>query len=408
MIKETIQIVVCGSVDHGKSTLLGRLLLDTHSLSKEKMQELKNISWGLRKDIEPAFLIDQFLEERQEERTIDTSQVFINTSGKRFCLIDTPGHVEFIKNMMTGATQADSALLVVDAVDGIREQTKRHLALLKLCGITSIAVVINKMDKIEYGRDRFLELCTEVKNVFSKMGLNLVFSAPISGKEGENIARPSRKMNWFKGPTLIDILTFLSPAAKTSKLLPLRLPVQDIYRLDGEDVCVGRIETGCLRTGQDVIVWPSGAPARVILIKNSKIKKRNAGTKENVGIILDGFSTKRGDILYSKNTKPLVTDLFDARVFWLNREPLKINDNFLLRCATQTKKAQIISILSRYDTVTLDIIGGDSSQVCFNELAEVKLKIDSELVAEKFNNVKELGSFVLEDGKGVCCAGVII
>ncbi len=206
MAKDTLYIAITGHVDHGKSTLIGRLLIDTGSLPKDKMDELNKIAKELGKDAELAYLTDQLKEEREENKTIDTTQTFIKTKNRDFVIIDTPGHTEFLKNMLTGASMASAAVLIVDAHEGIMEQTRRHAYLLSMIGIEDIIVVLNKMDVENFDQGRFKKLASDLSGIFGELNMEPAYMIPVSAREGINIMKRSKEMEWYKGPTLIEAL----------------------------------------------------------------------------------------------------------------------------------------------------------------------------------------------------------
>ncbi len=407
MKQDVVTIAVCGSVDHGKSTLLGRLLLETRSLPKERLQELKNISVALGKDLEPAFLIDQFKEERDQERTIDTAQVFLKTSKRRYCFVDTPGHVEFIKNMMTGATQADAALLLVDAADGMKEQTRRHANLLKLLGIREVIVVVNKMDKVGYAEEVFRVLSDEVQTFLGRLEIKPSAIVPVSAREGVNILKASPSMRWYRGPVLIRAIDSVSVLEVSQSRRPLRLPVQDVYHVDGQEVCVGRVESGTLKTGEVVVVWPSGREARVVLLKVFGKKKNKAAAQESIGLVVKNAALARGDVISSHGEKPILASCFVVELIWLVAEPLKLGDRVVIRCATQEAMGVVSRILEVCDSSTLETLEKDGTLVSLHGLARVELRCDTPLVLEKFDHIRELGRLVLEDQGNICAAGIV-
>lgn len=233
MRRETVKIVIVGHVDHGKSTLIGRLLLDTNSLPKERIAEIKKISKELGKDTELAFLTDQLKEERERGITIDTTQIFFKTRRKNFVIIDALGHLEFLKNMITGATQAEAAVLIIDAKEGIMEQTRRHLYIIQLIGIKQVIVVLNKMDLVKYNREIFNRIKQELSIFLEQMDIKTAIIIPISAKKNDNISRKSFRTNWFRGPRLLEALDSLKIEVQDIDK-PLILPVQDVYKVDAK------------------------------------------------------------------------------------------------------------------------------------------------------------------------------
>lgn len=407
MDKRLLNIVVCGDVDHGKSTLLGRLLLETGSLSLEKISELEDVCHQRGKDLEPAFFIDQLKEEREQERTIDTAQVFLKTRKRSYCLIDTPGHVEFIKNMMTGLTQAEAALLLVDASCGVQEQTQRHVSLLKMCGVSSMIVAVNKMDLVSYGENRFREVCRILLSVLDGARRAAVAVIPVVAKKGDNILKRSERLKWYKGPVLIEAMDALESYGQAERK-PLRFSIQDVYRIDGEVVYAGRVESGCIRARQKVIILPDGEEAEISAVKVYGAKKGAAYAGENIGLTLKGSKSRRGEILSSRENQPFVVKSFEGSVFWISLRPLKLGQTVSLRCAAQEVRVTVDHILQIRNSATLEVLEREEREVKCNELAKVVFRSDVPWVIENFNFTAPLGRFVLEDAAGVCGFGMKI
>ncbi len=412
MKTEVLKIALCGEVDHGKSTLLGRLLWETGSLPPEKRFELKRVSGQLGKDIEPAFLVDQFREEREEERTIDTTQVFFKTRKRRYCLIDTPGHVEFIKNMMTGACQAEAGLLLIDASGGVRKQTKRHVHLLRMFGIRDVIVAVNKMDLIGFDKKKFDEIKAEVLDFFKQCGLKASAVIPVSAKKGDNIVRRSPSLAWHKGPTLVAALDALSFAG-IRRGRSLRLPIQDVYRDGSETIYVGRVESGRVKVKQKVVLFPSGRQTQVLAIKVFGPRKISASTGENVGLVLkDAFCAKRGEVVCAQGVqaaaRPFCFSSFQGSVFWLSQRPLKVQQSFTLRCATQEASGIVEKIKGRMDSATLEVMESDPRAIERNELGRVVFNVKPSLVLERFDQIAPLGRFVIEEAGKISGFGVFL
>src|SRR5271156_1908876 len=240
-----VRIVIVGHVDHGKSTLVGRLLFETGSLPEGKLAMLKAVSARRGMSFEWSFLLDALQTERDQGITIDTTQIRFRTRSRDVVLIDAPGHAEFLRNMITGASQADGALLIIDALEGIRDQTRRHGYLLHLLGVKQVAVVVNKMDRVDFNETRFAEIRDEISTHLTGLGVTPLAVIPISARDGDGVAALSPRASWDDGPTAIDALHQLEPA-RPAELLPLRLPVQASYKFDDRRIVAGRIESGNL------------------------------------------------------------------------------------------------------------------------------------------------------------------
>lgn len=408
MVKENLKIIIVGHVDHGKSTLIGRLAYETNSLSPEVLKEIKKVSRKRGKDFEFAYLADQLEEERKEDRTIDTTQVFLKTRKRDYVIIDAPGHVAFIKNMITGATQAEEAILIVDVEEGLKEQTKRHSYILHLLGLKRLIVLINKMDLVAYCEERFKKAKKEILPYLDSAGLKVICTIPISAKEGDNISRKSLNMKWYKGPPLVRALNLVK-AGKTSRVAPLRFPVQDIYQINGEKIIVGRVVSGRLEAKETVFFAPSTEEGVIKEIKVFGKKKRIARKGESVGLVLDReLPIARGEVLYGKGKKPGVTTLIQAHLLWISNMPLHRETTFDFRCATCRVKCRVERIERRLDSSTLIILEQDAQSLRYNEVGEVLIKTEAPVALEKFNFIRELGRFVLEDNMTVCASGIIM
>jgi len=402
-----INIVIIGHVDHGKSTLIGRLLLDTNSLPKEKLAEIKKISSQLGKETELAYLTDQLKEEREQEKTIDTTQIFFKSRRRRYCIIDAPGHVEFIKNMLTGASQAKGAVLIVDAQAGIKEQTQRHAYLIAMLGIENIIVVFNKMDLAAYEQRRFEELKKELMIFLTDLKIKPKFFIPVSAKDGQNISAKSPKMRWHKGPYLLQALGRFSVIKGLTKR-PLRFSVQDSYKIKNEEITVGKVLSGVIKSGQKITMFPSSKNSivKAIRIFGKNPKKASAG--ENIGIILANPEfAERGEVIAGDSGLPRCLNRFKAEIFWLADAPLQINKSLALRCSAQQVSCRIERIESRMNSSTLEILEENASQLKTNEAAAVIIKTEKPVVLENFEFIEELGRFVLEDNYNLQAAGII-
>ena len=409
MDRETLSIVITGHVDHGKSTLIGRLLLETKSLPREKLAEIRKLSATLGKDTEIAYLTDQFKEERSREMTIDTTQIFFKTRKRDYVIIDSPGHLELIKNMITGATLAETAILIVDATEGIMEQTRRHAYIIAMIGIKNIIITINKMDMVNYNQKRFEDISDEIKQFFTALGLITSFIIPISAKEGINISKKTPLLEWYKGPSFLRALDMLKPTPeKTGK--HLRFPVQDTYKIDGEQVLVGKILSGSFVKGKDVIILPGPEKAKIQSLKIFNKTPKIASAGENIGIALDRKTKiKRGYVLVDDIDKAHLVNSFQGNIFWMSEKPLEVNKAFKMRCSTQEVDCVAEKIETKIDSSTFEIIPENKSQVKLNESARVIFKTEKPIVIEEFNTLKELGRFVIEDkNSALLGAGIII
>src|SRR5262249_41896478 len=286
-----LRVVIVGHVDHGKSTLIGRLLHETGALAEGKLKSLEAESRGRGMRLEWSFLLDALQTERDQGITIDTSQVRLRTATRDVVLIDAPGHAEFLRNMITGAAQADAAVLIVDATEGVRDQTRRHGYLLHLLGVRQVVVVINKMDRAGFDAARFDEIRTEITAHLAGLGLPPAAVIPISARNGDGVARHTSATAWYRGPTVLAALDAFSPAPKPHDSAPRR-PVQAIYKFDDRRIIAGRVESGRIGVGDDIVILPAGKRARIRSIEawpapDAVRAPRVATAGQSIGITLD-------------------------------------------------------------------------------------------------------------------------
>jgi bifunctional enzyme CysN/CysC len=412
LARDLMKIVIVGHVDHGKSSLIGRLLYDTGSLPPGKVEELEAISARRGMAIEWSFVLDAFQAERDQAVTIDTTQIWFKTDQRDYVIIDAPGHREFLKNMVSGAASADAAVLVVDAAEGVREQTRRHAYLLHLLGIRQVAVAVNKMDLVAYGESRFTEVAQEVAGYLADIGITPSFIVPVSAREGDNVAATSgadqfAQMPWYEGPSLLQALDHFQAVTRTLDQ-PLRFPIQDIYKFDQRRVLVGRIESGILRVGDTLLFSPSNKTARVRSIEawNVDPPTVQASAGESVAITLDEqLFLERGEVASHEELPPWLTTVFRSTLFWLSAAPLEAGRRYKLKLATREAPVTVQTIERIIDTDSL--AGRDGARVERNAVAEVVLRSREVLSLDEYRNMARTGRFVLVDGYDTVAGGVI-
>ncbi|MGE4314172.1 MAG: adenylyl-sulfate kinase [Pseudobdellovibrionaceae bacterium] len=394
---EKLRIVIVGHVDHGKSSLIGRLLYDTDSLPDGRFEEVKAASDRRGDVMEWSYLLDAFQAERDQAITIDTTQIPFATDKRDIVIIDAPGHTEFLRNMVSGAAQADAAILVVDAEEGLQEQTRRHAYLLSLIGLTQIGVVINKIDKVGFKRERFAEVAKDISNYLASLGLTPADIIPLSARHGDNIMGASDNLPWFEGPTLLDLLhTFETRRAQTAQ--PLRFPVQDIYRIEEKRVIVGRIESGILRVGEKIILSPTNEEATIKTIEvwpETAEKKVEARAGESIGITLDKpVFVDRGHVVSHENEAPMLSKVFRMHLFWLSNTPLKVGQTYELHMGTSRNLVTVQSIEKIISTDDLSPITGGEG-VKRNQMANVTLRARDLISLDPFTENAATGRAVL-------------
>lgn len=404
--KEDMNIVIVGHVDHGKSTLIGRLFYDTDSLPEEKKAEIENIAKEKNQDIEFAFVMDYLEEERDQGVTIDTTQTYFQTKKRNYTIIDAPGHKEFLKNMITGASQAEAAILIVDADEGVSEQTRRHSYILRFLGIQQIIVVLNKMDLVDYKESRYEEVKSELNTFFKKIAVKPSFYTPISAKKGDNVAEKSENMDWYDGKTILQALDTFSKLELEEKVL--RLPVQDVYKIDNKRITVGRVESGTIRQGQEIILQPSETETKVKSIEVFEEERTEASAGESIGITTeDPIFIDRGQVICPKEQPATPTNKFIAEIFWMSKNPIKEGDTITLKCATQEVKATIANIKRKINSSTLEMIEENTDTIEETEAAETIIETKEPIVVELFQDIQELGRFVLTRDAVTVAGGII-
>jgi bifunctional enzyme CysN/CysC len=401
-------VVIVGHVDHGKSTLIGRLLHDTGSFMEGKLEELKAVCARRNVEFEWSFLLDAFQAERDQAITIDTTQIWFRTKKRNYVIIDAPGHREFLKNMISGAAFADAAILVIDAKEGVREQTKRHAYLLHLLGLQQITVVVNKMDMVGYSQERFNELSKEITAYLKGIHVTPHSIIPIAARHGENIATAATaNMPWFKGITLLETLDKFEPIAAPVER-PLRFPVQDVYRYDEIRYIAGRIEAGVVRKGDTLTFSPSNRTAKVVSIEKwaSKRDILSAQAGESIGITLDQpIFVARGDIASHAEKPPVLVNAFRANVFWLGKKPLKVGNLYKIKLSTYEASVTVQSIDRIISTDDLSRVEKDTVDI--NEMAEVTFRSRELLALDPYQENAKLGRIVLVENHDVVGGGII-
>lgn len=409
MRKDLVKIVIVGHIDHGKSTFIGRILYDLKSMPADIYKKLQLSGHSKKTGLKLASLLDSFEEEQNQERTIDTTRVRFSTVKRDYAVIDAPGHKEFLKNMMTGATSAEAAILLIDAQKGIKDQTKRHAYILSLLGIKQIIVVINKMDLVGFDSKKFNALQKKCLRLFKALSLKVTAFLPVSAFYGDNVVTRSSRMNWYKANTVIEELDGLKMEDAASVGI-LRFPVQDVYDSGGRKVVAGRIESGRIRVGDEVLISPSNKKSTVISIEkwNTPRTIDSAQAKESVGIVLkDALHIERGCILSHPVNAPNISHQFKGNIFWMGSKALTENKKYIIKLATQEIPCKIISIEKIIDILTLEnVVDADASKRTHN-VAEVTLKTDKPIVFDDFSNIRETGRFVIVDGYEASGGGII-
>jgi sulfate adenylyltransferase large subunit len=394
MHDEKLKLVIVGHVDHGKSTLIGRLLFDTGSLPIDKVTEIQQICSSLGKEFEFGFILDNLEEERDQGITIDTTQIFFRSEKRQYVIIDAPGHVEFIKNMITGASQAGAAAVIIDAEEGVQEQTKRHAYILGMLGIQNIIVLINKMDRTGYDRDRFDEVKKSFGGFLNEIGLSAGYFVPISASHGDNVVTRSEKTPWYQGPTFLDALDALRIGGDFQDS-PLRFSVQDVYNFS-KRIIAGKVLSGTLHRNDKILILPSGETTCIRSLEEYLKDPTVAETGKCIGVTTaDKVFCDRGYVFSDLHDTPAVTHTFSANIFWMDKKPHKKDQPLVFRCSTQESRGTITRFHTVINSSSLELIGTNTGEIRNREVAQVTIQTDNPVIVEKYCKTAELGRFVL-------------
>ncbi|MCD6048346.1 MAG: sulfate adenylyltransferase, large subunit [Gammaproteobacteria bacterium] len=412
MQEELMNIVVVGHVDHGKSTIIGRLLADTHSLPQGKLEQVKANCERNSKPFEYAFLLDALKDEQAQGITIDLARCFFKTSQRKYLILDAPGHSEFLKNMITGAAHAEAALLVIDANEGIQENSKRHAYMLSMLGIKQLLVVVNKMDLIQYSQEKFNRIVADYRLFLNHIGLTPVNFIPVSGMQGDSIVALSKNIPWYQQQTVLETIdSFQKSQPLTQKAF--RMPVQDIYKFtkkqDDRRIVAGRIESGQVSVGDKVIFYPSGKMSTIASIEafNAPKKLQSIEAGYSIGFTLaEQIYIKRGDLLVKEHEqKPEIASRIQVSLFWLGKSPLVMGKEYYLKLGTTKVRAHLEKVLHVMNAASLE--SKASTTVQSHEVAVCLLKLHSPIAFDRPENNELTSRFVLVDNYDIAGGGII-
>ena len=405
-------IVVGGHVDHGKSTIIGRLLADTGSLPEGKLEQVRETCARHAKPFEYAFLLDALKDEQAQGITIDVARIFFKTKQRQYLIIDAPGHIEFLKNLVTGAARAEAALLVIDAKEGIQENSRRHGYLMSMLGIRQIAVLVNKMDLAGYEPAVFDAIVTEYDAFLRRIGVEPACFIPVCGREGENIAIAAATMPWYGGPTVLEMLDKFH-AAPDPVDRPFRMPVQGVYKFtnQGDDrrIVAGSVETGALQVGDEVVFYPSGKKSWVETIEAFS---RPASTRivagQAAGFTLhEQIYVGRGEIATrTSDPRPHVTTRLRVSLFWLGRSPFVKRKDYVLKLGTMRALARLESVTRVIDAASLTTTD-QKGHIERNDVAECVLKLNRAIAFDLAEDLAPTGRFVIVDDYEIRGGGIV-
>ena len=399
------KVVIVGHVDHGKSSFIGRFLYDIGEIPEEKYSELKSASKKRGVEFEFAFLLDALQDERDQGITIDTTRIFFKTFKRKYVFIDAPGHKEFIRNMITGASSADIAILIVDVYEGVKEQTRKHAYLLKLLGIENIITIYNKMDKINYDEIKYLNTKEDLDKFLHKIGIKSNFSIPVSAKLGVNIASKSDKLNWYNGPHFIQVLDEFKLNEKLKSKF-IRFPVQDIYKVGEKRVIVGRIESGVISSGTNLIFLPSNEQVKVKSLEVWPKAKDQYSEGDCIGVTLsEQIFVDKGNMASDINFPPKLTNRFESSVFWLSDKKISFEKRYFMKINTGEYEVNINNIKNIIDTDSLS--QKKSLNVKKNDVCELVFHSSQLIPMDDYSFNKSTARFCLLDEDEIVAGGII-
>ena len=408
-----LDMVVVGHVDHGKSTLIGRLLADTGSLPEGKLEQVKAHCARTARPFEYAFLLDALKNEQSQGITIDTARCFFQTARRRYIIHDAPGHIEFLKNMVTGAARAEAALLLIDAAEGIQENSRRHGYIVSMLGIRQLVVVVNKMDLVDYDQEVFDRIEAEYRAFLANLGVRPLRFIPISAREGHNVATRSDRTAWYDGPTVLGQVDAFEKDNRES-LAPLRMPVQDIYKFtaSGDDrrIVAGTIETGSVCVGDPVVFHPSGKGARIASIERFNAPATEVATAgQALGYTLDKqIYIRPGELMCRQyETPPRVGARFRANIFWMGRSPMIPGRRYKLKIGAARVPVELAEVLSVLDASELSSVQG-KRQIDRHDVAEALLETARPIAFDLTGEVEPTARFVIVDGDLIAACGAIL
>ena len=413
-----INIITAGHVDAGKSTLIGRLLYDSGAIRDDQLRKLKDIAKELKREtFEFAFVMDSLKEERERGLTIDIMHRPFQTKKYFYTIIDCPGHRDFVKNMITGTSQADAAIFVVSAKpgEGVQEQTKEHAFLMKVMGVNQLVVAINKMDTNNFNQKRYEEVVADTKKLLNSIGFKTdgIPFVPVSGLNGDNVFKKSDKMVWYKGSTLVDEMDATIKPSELPTDKPLRIPIQDVYTITGVGtVPVGRVETGVLKEGDTLIFEPSGAKGEVKTIEMFHKKQPQAKPGDNIGFNVRGIGkgdAKRGDVAGHVKSPPTVAKEFTAQIVVL-QHPTVITAGYtpVFHVGTASIACKVEEIIAKVDPKTGQVIKEKPDFIKTGDAARVRVVPSKPMVVEKQADIPQLARFAIRDMGTTVAAGIVL
>jgi sulfate adenylyltransferase large subunit len=400
MTLDLLRFTTAGSVDDGKSTLIGRLLYDSKQVFEDQLEHVTEVSRKRgNSEVDLALLVDGLRAEREQGITIDVAYRYFTTPRRRFIIADCPGHQQYTRNMVTGASTADLAVILLDARKGVLEQSKRHAFISALLGIPHIVVAVNKMDLVDYSQERFAEITGEFQPLLEKLGVEDWLDIPISALRGDNVVDASEHTPWYTGPTLLRHLEEVEVSYDHPYDVPARFPVQWVVRTGGSDGeyrgYAGQLASGSLRAGEEVVILPSGQRTRIAAIDTYEGELEEAVAPLSLTLRLEhDLDVARGELIAGVGDPPLVTREFEADICWLDSEPLRAGARYELKHTSRTATAIVESLIDLVDVETLER-GPAPQELGLNDIARVSVRTSSPLAIDPYRRNRRTGSFVL-------------
>jgi len=410
---QQMNIVVIGHVDHGKSTVIGRLLADTGSLPEGKLEDVKARCERNARPFEYAFLLDALKDEQSQGITIDSARCFFRSKKREYIIIDAPGHIEFLKNMISGAARAEAAILVIDANEGVQENSRRHGYLLSMLGIKQVAVCVNKMDLVNYKEDVFKAIKREYSDFLSEVGIEPRGFVPVSAREGQAIVSASELMPWYNGPSILEMIdSFEKEPSSIDK--PLRFPVQDIYKFtaQGDDrrIIAGRIETGTVKVGDEVIFLPSEKKSTIVTIEGFNTPaQKTAYAGQSIGFTLaEQVYIKPGELMCKVGQNPTnVSSHLKVNIFWMGRQPMIKGKRYKLKLAGVRVPVWLRDVITVLDASELTT-DSNRQQIERHDVAECILETLKPIAFDISQEIAQTGRFVIIDNYEITGGGVVL
>lgn len=411
--RERLHVAFIGHVDHGKSTVVGRLLAETNSLPEGKLEQVQALCRRNGEPFEYAYLIDALKEERAQSITIDAARVFFSSKKRDYVIMDAPGHIEFIRNMVTGAARAEAAVLVIDAKEGVMENSRRHGYLAWMLGIRQLIVVVNKMDLVDYDRKDFRRIRRKYGNFLREIGLKPLAYIPVSGSAGDLIESSSANMAWYKGDSLLKALDHLTKSTPLSDQ-SFRMPVQDIYKFNGSNggqrILAGSITSGKIKAQDEIVFYPSMKHSQVNTIEAyNEPEKTIAKQGEAIGLTLkEQVFIERGEIAaLAGESAPHISTRMRVSLFWLGKQPMVKGKHYLFKLGTSRVKVQIEKIIKVINAaeISLDVI---KDHIALHDVAECVLETQKAVAFDLTDSLSDTSRFVIVDENEICGGGIIL